>query len=81
MMNKIIENTHCTVEEVKRWRKEGTDQELPLLRARYNAKASNLIGELNDIRFTRVTDINDVNDKIDKLVAILLRGIEFKGAY
>jgi hypothetical protein len=81
MMDKIIENTPCTVEEVKRWRKQGTDQELPLMRARYNAKASNLIEELNDIRFTRVTDINDVNDKIDKLVAILLRGIEFKGAY
>jgi hypothetical protein len=58
-----------------------TRKELPLMRARYNAKASNLIEELNDIRFTRVTDINDVNDKIDKLVAILLRGIEFKDAY
>ena len=80
-MDKIIENTHCTVEEVKRWRKEGTDQELPLLRARYNAKASNLIEELNDIRFTRVTDINDVNDKIDKLIEILIRGVNFKDAY
>jgi hypothetical protein len=81
MMNKIIENTPCTVEQVKHRRKVGTDQELPLMIARYNAKASNLIEELNDIRYTRATDVDDVNNKIDKLVEILLRGVNFKDAY
>lgn len=81
MMNSIIKNTPVTVEQVKNWRKESTDQELPLMIAKHNAKVSNLIEELNDIRYTRVSDVDDVNNKIDKLVEILLRGVDFKDAY
>jgi hypothetical protein len=78
MMRRIIENTPCTIEQVKHWQNKGTDQELPLMFAKYNAKASNLIDELDAIRYTRATDVDDVNKKIDMLVEILLRGIEFK---
>jgi hypothetical protein len=81
MMYSIIGHTPVTVEQVKTWRKQGTDKEVPLMVARHNAQVSNLLDELNDIRFTRVTDVDDVNNKIDKLIEILLRGIEFKDAY
>jgi hypothetical protein len=80
-MDKIIAHTAVTVEQVKHWRKQGTDQEVPLMLARYNAQVSNLIEELNDIRYTRVVDVDDVNDKIDKLVVILLRGVNFRDGW
>ena len=80
-MDKIISNTTVTVEQVNEWRKQGTDEEVPLMVAKHNAKVENLIEELNDIRYARVTDVDDVNNKIDKLVEILLRGVEFKEGY
>lgn len=80
-MNSIIANTPVTVEQVDEWRKQGTDEEVPLMVAKHNAKVENLIEELNDIRYARVTDVDDVNNKIDKLVEILLRGVEFKEGY
>lgn len=79
MMKDIIQNTPGTIAETKRWRDK--NPEMPLANAAYNGKASILMDELNDIRFTRVTDIDDVNQKIDKLIEIMLRGIEFKGTY
>ena len=78
-MKDIIQNTPGTIAETKRWRDK--NPEMPLMHAVYNGKASILMDELNDIRFTRVTDIDDVNQKIDKLIEIMLRGIEFKGTY
>jgi ssDNA-specific exonuclease RecJ len=78
MMNSIIKNTPVSVDQVKQWRKQGTDEEVPLMVAKHNAKVSNLIEELNDIRYTRVIDVDDVNNKIDKLVEIILRGVEFR---
>ena len=82
-MYTVIANTPVTVEQVKEWRKQDTDEEvpLPLMVAKHNAKASNLIRELNDIRYARVADVDDVNNKIDKLIEILLRGVEFKEGY
>lgn len=77
-MKEIINNTSVTPEEVKLWRKQGTDEEVPLMVAKYNAKAGTLLEELNDIRYNRVNTIDDVNEKIDKLIDILIRGIEFK---
>ena len=77
-MNSIIKNTPVSVDQVKQWRKQGTDEEVPLMVAKHNAKVSNLIEELNDIRYTRVIDVDDVNNKIDKLVEIILRGVEFR---
>lgn len=76
MMQRIIENTDYAEEELMRWR-ENNDS-MPLDQCRYNAKVSNLIDELDAIRYTRATDVDDVNKKIDMLVEILLRGIEFK---
>lgn len=76
-MKDIIQNTHGTIAETKRWRDK--NPEMPLMHAVYNGKASILINELNDIRYARVNDIDDVNQKIDKLIEILIRGIEFKG--
>jgi ssDNA-specific exonuclease RecJ len=78
VMNSIIKNTPVSVDQVKQWRKQGTDEEVPLMVAKHNAKVSNLIEELNDIRYTRVIDVDDVNNKIDKLVEIILRGVEFR---
>lgn len=46
-----------------------------------DAKVSNLIEELNRIRYTRVVDVDDVNNKIDNLIEILLRGVDFKDGY
>ena len=76
MMQRIIENTVYTEEELMRWR-ENNDS-MPLDQCRYNARVSYLIDELDGIRYTRATDVDDVNKKIDMLVEILLRGIEFK---
>lgn len=81
MMYSIIGHTPVTVEQVKQWRKQGTDQEIPMMAARHNAQVSNLLGELNDIRYTRVVDVDDVNNKIDKLIEILIRGVNFKDGY
>jgi hypothetical protein len=81
VMISVIRNTPVTLEQVKKWRKQGTDQELPLMVARHNAKVSNLLDELNDIRYTRVVDVDDLNNKIDQLIEILIRGIEFKDGY
>jgi hypothetical protein len=78
MMNKIIENTPVTKQQVEFWRKTNTSNQLPLMIAKRNAKAAALIGELNDIRYATVTDVSDVNNKIDSLIEILMRGIEFK---
>jgi hypothetical protein len=80
-MYSIIGHTPVTVEQVKQWRKQGTDKEVPMMVARHNAQVSNLLDELNDIRFTRVTDVDDVNNKIDKLVVILLRGVNFRDGW
>lgn len=80
-MNSIIAHTPITVEQVKQWRKQGTDQEVPLMVAKHNAQVSNLLDELNDIRYARATDVDDVNNKIDKLIEILLRGVNFKDGY
>lgn len=77
-MYSIIGHTPVTVEQVKTWRQQGTDQEVPLMVAKHNAKVSNLLDELNDIRYTRVTDVDDVNNKIEQLIDILIRGINFK---
>ena len=78
-MKDIIQNTPGTIAETKRWRDK--NPEMPLMHAVHNAKVSILMDELNDIRYSRPTDIDDVNQKIDKLIEIMLRGIEFKGAY
>lgn len=80
-MNSVIRNTPTTVEQVKYWRKQGTDQEVPLMIAKHNAQVSNLLEELNDIRYARAIDIDDVNNKIDKLTEILLRGVNFKDGW
>lgn len=80
-MDSVIRNTPITVEQVKIWRQEGTDNEVPLMIARHNAQVSNLMVELNDIRYARATDVDDVNNKIDKLIEILLRGVNFKDGY
>lgn len=77
-MKEIINNTSVTPEEVKLWRKKGTEEEVPLMVAKYNAKVGTLLEELNDIRYDRINSIDDVNEKIDKLIDILIRGIEFK---
>ena len=81
MMYSIIGRTPVTVEQVKQWRKQGTDQEVPMMVARHNAQVSNLMDELNDIRYTRVVDVDDVNNKIDKLIEILLRGVNFRNEW
>jgi hypothetical protein len=52
-----------------------------LKNAAYNAKASILLDELNDIRYSQVNGIDDVNEKIGKLIDIMIRGIEFRGDY
>lgn len=78
-MKDIIQNTPGTIAETKRWRDK--NPEMSLAMAAWNGKASILMDELNDIRYTRVNDIDDVNQKIDKLIEIMLRGIEFKGMY
>lgn len=78
MMNSIIKNTPVSVDQVKKWRKQGTDEEVPLMIAERDAQVSNLIEELNDIRYARAIDVDDVNNKIDKLVEIILRGVEFR---
>jgi hypothetical protein len=75
-MQHIIENTDYTEEDYMRWR-EIYDR-MPIDQCCYNAKASNLIGELDAIRYTRATDVDGVNKKVDMLVEILLRGIVFK---
>lgn len=80
-MYSIIAHTAVTVEQVKHWRKQGTDQEVPLMLAKHNAKVSNLLDELNNIRYTCVTDVDDVNNKLDKLIEILLRGVNFKNEW
>jgi hypothetical protein len=81
MMHSIIGHTPVTVEQVKTWRKQGTDKEVPLMVARHNAQVSNLLDELNNIRYARVTDVDDVNNKIDKLIEILIRGVNFKDGW
>ncbi len=78
-MKDIIQNTPGTIAETKKWRDK--NPEMPLMHAVYNGKASILMDELNDIRYTRVNDIDDVNQKIEKLIEIMLRGIEFKRTY
>ena len=78
-MKDIIQNTPGTIAETKRWR--DMNPEMPLMHAVYNGKASILMDELNDIRYTRVNDVDDVNQKIEKLIEIMLRGIVFKGTY
>ena len=80
-MYSIIGHTPVTVEQVKHWRKQGTDQEVPLMVARHNAQVSNLMDELNDIRYARVVDVDDVNNKLDKLIEILLRGVNFRNEW
>lgn len=73
-MKQIIKNTEATVEEVRKWR----DNDWPPEQAKYNAKVSVLLDELNNLSQRRVNDIDDVNMKIQDLIAILVRGIEFK---
>ena len=78
MMNSIIKNTPVSVDQVKKWRKQGTDEEVPLMVAKHNAQVSILIDELNSIRDIRAIGIDDMNYKIDRLVEIILRGVEFR---
>lgn len=78
-MERIIENTSYTQEELMRWH-ENHDR-MPLDHCRYNAKASHLLVELNNITMYRSLDPEDVDRKIDMLVEILCRGIEFKDNY
>jgi len=77
-MKEIINNTSVSDEEIKLWRKKGTEEEAPLMVAKYNAKAGTLLEELSIIQYDSVNSIDDVNEKINKLINILLRGIEFK---
>ena len=73
-MKDIIKNTPITVEEVKQWRKQGTIDQIPLMTAKHNAKASKLLDELDSI----CSAPNNPDVKIAALVSILIRGIEFK---
>ena len=73
-MKEIIKNTEVTVAEVNHWRKQGTIDEIPLMTAKYNAKASKLLDELDSI----CSAPNNPDVKIAALVSILIRGIEFK---
>lgn len=73
-MKEIIKNTEVTVAEVNHWRKQGTIDEIPLMTAKYNAKAAKLLDELDSI----CSAPNNPDVKIAALVSILIRGIEFK---
>lgn len=73
-MKDIIKNTPITVAEVNHWRKQGTIDEIPLMTAKYNAKAAKLLDELDFIRNVP----NDPDVKIAALIDIIIRGIEFK---
>ena len=73
-MKEIVKNTEVTVEEVKRWRKQGTIDEVPLMTAKHNAKVATLLDELDFIRNVP----NDPDHKIAALIDIITRGIEFK---
>ena len=73
-MKDIIKNTPITVKEVNFWRKQGTIDEIPLMTAKYNAKAAKLLDELDSI----CSAPNNPDVKIAALVRILIRGIEFK---
>jgi hypothetical protein len=73
-MKTIIKNTPVDVDEVNRFRKRGTEEEIPLMTAKYNAQVSRLLDELYVIR----NETDDVDEKVDMLIEIMIRGIEFK---
>lgn len=73
-MKEIIKNTRVTFEEVNHWRKQGTDDEVPLMIAKRNAQVCKVMNELSHIRLVMVNP----DEKIDLLIEILMRGINFE---
>lgn len=73
-MKDIINNTEIDVADIDQWRKKGTADEIPLIDAKYNAKAVRLLDELYQIRLSQ----DDPDTKINALIDILIRGVQFK---